>query len=189
MDAIELMIDEHKNILRGLKLFRKLSVEILNSNTVDFLSLEKMILFVRNYADKHHHNKEEVVLFKKMETQLGNMVKGPLSGMYIEHDLGRQHIKLLEEAILRVKNGDLDSRVDIIANSICYADLLTRHIDKEDKLIYTFARRSLSQVDMDDVNESCENIELEATKNQLQNEYIGVLEELEKKLQRKKVCD
>ena len=182
MDAIELMMDEHKYILRGLKVFRKLSLEILNSNTVDFVSFEKMILFVRNYADKHHHNKEEVVLFKKMETQLGEkMVKGPLSGMYIEHDLGRQHIRLLEEALLKVKNGDLDSRVDIIANAICYTDLLTRHIDKEDKLIYTFARRALSQVDMESVNVSCENIELEATKNELQVEYIGVLEELEKK--------
>lgn len=179
MDAIDLMMDEHKYILRGLKLFRRLSVEILNTNTVDFISFEKMILFVRNYADKHHHNKEEVVLFKKMEAQLGNMVKGPLSGMYIEHDLGRQHVKLLEEALLRVKNGDLDSRVDIIANSICYADLLTRHIDKEDKLIYTFARRSLSKIDIEDVNASCEKLESEATKNQLQNEYIAALEMLE----------
>ena len=182
MDAIDLMMDEHKYISRGLKLFRKLSIEILNSNTVDFVSYEKMILFVRNYADKHHHNKEEVVLFKKMETQLGEkMVKGPLSGMYIEHDLGRQHIKLLEEALLRVKNGDLDSQVDIIANSICYSDLLTRHIEKEDKLIYTFARRALSQADIEDINVSCEKLESRAAKNHLQKEYIDVLEMLEKK--------
>ena len=141
MDAIDLMMNEHKYILRGLKVFRKLSIEILNTNTVDFVSYEKMILFVRNYADKHHHNKEEVVLFKKMETQLGEkMVKGPLSGMYIEHDLGRQHIKLLEEALIRVKNGDLDSQVDIIANSICYSDLLTRHIDKEDKFLKIYKK-------------------------------------------------
>lgn len=182
MDAINLMMDEHKYISRGLKVFRKLSIEILNNNTVDFISFESMISFVRNYADKHHHNKEEVVLFKKMETQLGEkMVKGPLSGMYIEHDLGRQHIKLLEEALLRVKNGDLDSQVDIIANSICYSDLLTRHIEKEDKLIYTFARRALSKTDMDDINVSCEKLESEATKNHLQKEYIDVLEMLEKK--------
>jgi hemerythrin-like domain-containing protein len=182
MNAIDLMMDEHKYIMRGLKLFRKLSVDILNTNTVDFDDFEKMILFVRNYADKHHHNKEEVVLFKKMEDKLGQkMVKGPLSGMYIEHDLGRQHIKLLEEALLRVKNGDLDSQVDVIANSVCYADLLTRHINKEDTLIYNFARRALSEVDMESVNISCDLIEAEANKNQLQNKYIGVLEELEKK--------
>jgi len=181
MDAIDLMMDEHKYILRGLKLFRKLSLEILNSNTVDFESFEKMILFVRNFADKHHHNKEEVVLFKKMESQLGDKVKGPLSGMYIEHDLGRQHIRLLEEALLKVKNGDLDSRVDLIANSVCYSDLLTRHIEKEDKLIYTFARRSLSKADIEDVNASCEKIESQATENNLQNEYITVLEQLERK--------
>jgi hemerythrin-like domain-containing protein len=182
MNAIDLMMDEHKYIMRGLKLFRKLSVDILNTNTVDFDDFEKMILFVRNYADKHHHNKEEVVLFKKMEDKLGQkMVKGPLSGMYIEHDLGRQHIKLLEEALLRVKNGDLDSQVDVIANSVCYADLLTRHINKEDTLIYNFARRALSEVDMESVNISCDLIEAAANKNQLQNKYIGVLEELEKK--------
>ena len=182
MDAINLMMDEHKYILRGLKLFRKLSIEILNGNPVDFISFEKMISFVRNYADKHHHNKEEVVLFKKMETQLGdNIVKGPLSGMYIEHDLGRQHMKLLEEALLRVKDGYLDSRVDIIANAVCYTDLLTRHIEKEDKLIYTFARRALSQVDMESVNKSCEEIEVNATNDGLQNIYIDALEELERK--------
>ena len=182
MDAINLMMDEHKYILRGLKLFRKLSIEVINGNTVDFASFEKMISFVRNYADKHHHNKEEVVLFKKMETQLGEQtVKGPLSGMYIEHDLGRQYMKLLEEALLKVKNGDLDSRVDIIANSICYTDLLTRHIEKEDKLIYTFARRALSQADIEAVNESCEKIESQATDDQLQKKYIDTLEELERK--------
>ena len=182
MDAIDLMMEEHKYISRGLKVFRKLSIEILNTNTVDFTSFEKMILFVRNYADKHHHNKEEVVLFKKMETQLGEkMVKGPLSGMYIEHDLGRQHIKLLEEALLRVKNGDSESQVDIIANSICYSDLLTRHIEKEDKLIYTFARRALNKADIDDINVSCEELESLATKNNLQKQYIDVLEMLEKK--------
>ncbi|MBK5241464.1 hemerythrin domain-containing protein [Clostridium sp.] len=182
MDAIDLMMDEHKYISRGLKVFRKLSIEILNTNIVDFVSFEKMILFVRNYADKHHHNKEEVVLFKKLETQLGEkMVKGPLSGMYIEHDLGRQHIKLLEEALLRVKNGDLDSKVDIIANSICYSDLLTRHIDKENRLIYAFARRALSKTDMVDINVSCEKLESIATENHVQKEYIDVLEMLEKK--------
>jgi len=117
-----------------------------------------------------------------METQLGEkMVKGPLSGMYIEHDLGRQHITLLEEALLRVKNGDLDSQVDIIANSICYSDLLTRHIKKEDTLIYTFARRVLSKVDIEDINISCEKLESQATKNHLQKEYIDALEMLEKK--------
>jgi len=50
MDAIDLMMDEHKYISRGLKVFRKLSIEILKTNTVDFVSFEKMILFVRNYG-------------------------------------------------------------------------------------------------------------------------------------------
>jgi len=46
MDAINLMMDEHKNILRGLKLFRKLSLEVLKGNSIDFVAFEKMISFV-----------------------------------------------------------------------------------------------------------------------------------------------
>ncbi len=183
MDAINLMMEEHKYILRGLKVFRRMSVEILNGKDVDFDGFDKMINFVRNYADKHHHNKEEIVLFKKIEEELGKEeAKGPLSGMYIEHTMGRLYIKTLEEAILRVKNGDNDSKVDIIANSVCYADLLSSHIEKEDKVFYTFARRALSDGAIKELNESCEIIEKAAGDLNLQEKYINELEEMERKL-------
>jgi hemerythrin-like domain-containing protein len=182
VDAIQLMMDEHKYILRGLKIFRSLSISVLNGENTDFEAFEKMISFVRNFADKHHHNKEESILFKIMEDKIGEeKVKGPLSGMYIEHDMGRLYMKTLEEALERVKAGELDSKVDIIANSICYTDLLTRHIDKEDRLIYNFAKRSLDKEAMDMVEESCYKVEVEAEAKGLQKNYIGILEELEKK--------
>lgn len=184
MDAIELMKEEHKNIKRGLVIFRKLSIEILNGGDVDFDAFEKMISFVRNYADKHHHGKEEKVLFNKMETSLGDaVVKGPLSGMYIEHDYGRLFMKTLEEALKRVKDGDNDSKVDVIANSIGYTDLLTRHIDKEDNVFYSFARRMLSSEALEEVDKRCEDIESEAGKDDIQENYLNILSEMERKLQ------
>ena len=182
MDAIQLMMEEHKYILRGLKVFRSMSLAVLREDSVDFEAFETMISFVRNYADKHHHNKEESILFKIMEEKMGeDKVKGPLSGMYIEHDMGRLYMKTLEEALNRVKAGDFDSKVDIIANAICYADLLNRHIEKEDKLIYNFARRSLDQEDMKSVDERCEKVEAEASAKGIQSSYLKKLEELEKK--------
>lgn len=182
MDAINLMMEEHKLILRGLKLFRKLSLVLINKNEIDVEDYEKIIDFVRSFADKHHHNKEEAVLFQKMKDELGDeTVKGPLSGMYIEHDFGRLYMKTLSEALQRYISGDADSRVDIIANSICYADLLTRHIDKEDRLIYTFARRALSKEGLNSVDENCQEIEKAAEAMKLQNRYYSIIEELERK--------
>ncbi|WP_163192735.1 hemerythrin domain-containing protein [Clostridium thermarum] len=184
MDAIELMMYEHKYIKRTLAVIRKISIGVLNGNEVPFEDFKRIIEFVRNYADKHHHNKEEEILFKKMREDIGETLAGaPISGMLVEHDFGRLFIKNLDEALQRVKNGDLDSRVDVIANAIGYADLLNRHIDKEDKVIYTFARRSLKEDAMNYVNESCKKVEDAAESENLQKKYITMVEELESKWQ------
>lgn len=67
-----------------------------------------------------------------MSEELGEKVaRGPIFGMFIDHDLGRLYMKNLEATLERVKKGDSDSKVDIIANAISYANLLYRHIDKK----------------------------------------------------------
>jgi hemerythrin-like domain-containing protein len=182
MDAIELMVSEHKYIKRMLKVVRAMSIKVLNNETIDNEDFYKVIDFVRNYADKHHHAKEENILFKKMGDELGEKIaKGPVAGMFVEHDLGRLYMSTLEAALEKYKNGDMDSRVDIIANLICYTDLLHRHIDKEDTAIYTFARRALSKEAMDDVEQRCSEVENSASGQGTQDKYINLVEELEKK--------
>lgn len=182
MDAIELMVDEHKYIKRMLKVIRSMSIKVLNGREVDYNDFNKVIDFVRNYADKHHHAKEENILFKKMGNELGeNIAKGPIAGMLVEHDLGRLYMSNLEAAVERVNNGDQDSRVDIIANAISYTDLLNRHIDKEDTTIYTFARRALSKTALEDVEKSCCEVETSAEQHGIQNKYINMVEVFEQK--------
>ncbi|KZL93486.1 hemerythrin domain-containing protein [Clostridium magnum] len=183
MDAVELMKEEHEYIKRGLNVIRKMSISILESGEIDYEDFKSIIEFIRNYADKHHHNKEESILFKKMEEQIGGMVKAPLSGMFIEHDLGRLFISNLELALQRVKKGDRDSRVDVIANAIGYTDLLTRHIDKEDKAIYSFAKRALSVESLEDVNNACRAVEESAAETNIQDTYMKILKRLEEKWQ------
>jgi hemerythrin-like domain-containing protein len=180
MDSINLMMEEHKLIKRGLFIIRKMSIAVLNGEEVPFDDFKKIIDFVRNYADKHHHNKEEEILFKKMVDALGaEMVQAPISGMLVEHDFGRLFMKNLELSLERVREGDKDSRVDIIANAVGYADLLNRHIDKEDKVIYTFARRALKEDDLSDVNKRCEDVENTAEGEDIQKNYVKAIEELE----------
>lgn len=183
MNAIELMMEEHKIIKRMLVVVRKFSIKVLNNEAIDYNDFNSVIDFVRNYADKHHHNKEEVILFKKMSEVLGERIeKGPIMGMLVEHDLGRLFMGNLEIALGKFKAGDSDSRVDIIANAIAYTDLLNRHIDKEDTAIYTFAQNRLSKEQLEEIDAKCFDVENEATKNRLQDKYIKLLNELEAKL-------
>jgi len=180
MDAISLMMEEHKNIKRVLKVVRTLCIRLMNGDEVNFDVFYKVIDFIRNYADSHHHNKEEEILFKKMTDELGHKVgEGPIFGMLSEHDLGRLFIKNLEDALNRVKEGDKDSKVDVIANAIAYTDLLHRHIEKEDNAVYKFGRSQLSKEAMKEVQERCEEVEKAASNEKLQEKYIKLIQELE----------
>ena len=183
MNAIELMMEEHKLIKRMLVVTRKFCIKVLNNEAVDYNDFNSVIDFVRNYADKHHHNKEEVILFKKMSEVLGERIeKGPIMGMLVEHDLGRLFMKNLEVALEKFRAGDSDSRVDIIANSIAYTDLLHRHIHKEDTAIYTFAQKALSKEQLTEIDSKCFDVENEAIKNRIQDKYVELVNKLEAKL-------
>lgn len=182
MDAIELMVSEHNNIKRMLKVIRAMCIKVLNHEEANFDDFHKVIDFVRNYADRHHHAKEENILFKKMGDELGEKIaKGPVAGMFVEHDMGRHYIANLETALHKLKEGDMDARVDVIANAISYTDLLNRHIDKEDTAIYTFAKRALSKEAMEEVEKSCSDVESEAAQRGIQDKYIKLIIEFEKK--------
>lgn len=112
-----LIIDEHKNIKRMLKVIRKASIGIVKGEEIDYKDFEMMIDFVRNYADKHHHGKEEKFLFNKMIDEIGGPAEKLVRyGMLVEHDFGRLYIMELEEAIIKVKAGEEEAKVDVIAN-------------------------------------------------------------------------
>ena len=144
--------DYMNSILSSLKEMSKNYVVALTeaSNEVLFKKLkkdfDKIIDFVRNYADNHHHKKEEKILFVKMVEELGEPAeKAVKQGMLVEHDLGRLHIRELVEALDKLKAGEEEAKLDVIANAISYSHLLTRHIDKEDRVIYKFAERNLKR--------------------------------------------
>lgn len=182
MNSIELMMEEHKNITRMLKVMRKASDKILIGEEICYEDFDKMIDFVRNYADAHHHGKEEKFLFNEMADNLGELGKKLVThGMLVEHDFGRAFIIQLQDALRCVKSGDEESKLDVIANAVGYANHLARHIGKEDKLIYTFAERQLAPEVLERVDKNSELFEEDAAKKSVQAHYIGLLEDLERK--------
>ena len=183
MKSINIMVQEHENIKRMLKVIRKYSYKVLLDKKIDYDDFYKIIDFIRNYADKHHHMKEEKVLFKIMEENLPQFAKnGPITGMLIEHDIARLYILNLEKALDEYKEGNDEKRLDIIANSISYADLLNRHIDKENTALYKFAEKLLPSENKQEVDKQSEKIEKDANEKGIQNKYLKLLKELEEKV-------
>ncbi len=182
MDGIQLMIDEHKTIKRMLEVIRSYCLRILKGEKVDGKDVFKMIDFVRNYADKHHHGKEEDLLFKFMTEELGSTAEKLVrNGMLVEHDLGRLYMRELEEATEKMIKGDEEAKVDVIGHAMSYYHLLQRHIDKEDGMVYKYGEDNLSKETLDRVNRETEIIEKEAREKGIQEKYEALVKELEEK--------
>lgn len=146
MYGIEILLEEHKNILKFVNFTREECKKVLNGADIDVTLFKECVSFGKNYADHHHHVKEEEILFKKMTEHLGKTAETIIkNGMLVEHDLGRLYISELETALNRYETKkDDDSKLDIISYMTAYGHLLNRHIDKENNAVYTFAERQLN---------------------------------------------
>lgn len=132
--SIEIMVVEHEYIMRLIKVIRQVSLNIFNGEQVDCDDFEEIIDFIRNFADKHHHEKEEKFLFVEMKKNIGPVADKLIThGMLVEHDLGRLYINDAHIALEKVRQGDDDSKLDLVANVMNYGYLLIRHIEEESK--------------------------------------------------------
>ena len=182
MNSIEVMMEEHQYISRMLKVVRKACLGIMEGQSIYFEDFYHMVDFIRNYADAHHHGKEEKFLFKEMENHLGSLGSKLIrNGMLVEHDLGRLYIKDLIEALDEVKAGNEERKLDVIAHAISYTHLLERHIAKEDEVVYSFGTRELPKEILEMVDEKSELFEQEAAYQGTQTRYIYLLKQLEEK--------
>lgn len=182
MESIKIMVAEHENIRKMLKVIRKVCYRVMTNGEYDIADFPKIIDFVRSYADKLHHGKEEDILFVTMNKELDKLAKsGAITGMFIEHDNGRLYMANLEKGVNNFIAGDDEARLDIIANSICYADLLDRHIEKENTAMYKFAENQLSDEAKSFVETESQKVEDEALKAGIQEKYIQLLNQLEEK--------
>lgn len=191
MYGIEVLVKEHENIQRFNCVVRKMCIRMMDGEEPDLDDFEKAILFVRNYADKHHHGKEEEILFDAMEKYLGETAAKLIrNGMLVEHDLGRLYIRELEEAVHAYREcagceeyKKKETKLNILMNASGYTSLLNRHIEKENNVAYTFAERSLDKSVWKEINEQTKRFEETQEKKRVSETYLTLLRELEEKYQ------
>ena len=97
--------------------------------------------FLKTFADRCHHGKEEKVLFPKLMQAGIPMNGGPLGVMLYEHDQGRQLLREMEVALADRQPADFE----LYANR--YAQLLEDHLAKEDNILFGKAEDVLTSED------------------------------------------
>lgn len=138
-EVINILMKEHENILKFVEILEEKSNSM--EKKIDKEFFRKAIDFIRNYADKFHHAKEEDILFKEFNkcAEEGCVHCNPVEQMLYEHDLGRNFVKGIEEGLKENNNKK------ITENSLGYIQLIKEHIFKEDNILYPMAEESLSE--------------------------------------------
>lgn len=154
MKGLDILKTEHDHIRIAVQKMKDTCGQILDGKEIDIRWFQNMILFCRNYADKHHHGKEEKILFRVMLEELGPVADKLIrNGMLVEHDLGRFHISELENALSAYEREPTTrNKLEIVTNASEYASLLNRHMDKEDTVVYVFAENQLNDELKDKAN-------------------------------------
>lgn len=155
MDAIQTLKAEHQTIKRVLDALDRF-VEIPEA---DWADIERFVEFIRLYADRMHHGKEEDILFERLVASGFPKQAGPLAVMYHEHDQGRALVN--ELTALGNRNGKRlpEDHKQLFTAARGYTELLRSHIHKEDNVLYPMAEAGLTAEAMALVNERVEQFE------------------------------
>lgn len=128
------LMTEHRLIERMISLMAKEVRKIKESNAADPEFISIAVDFIRTYADKLHHGKEEDIFFRDLSKKaLSAEHKKTMDELVEEHALARKNTKDLFEARNKYARGDKDSLEEIARNMEILAQFYPKHIEKEDK--------------------------------------------------------
>jgi hemerythrin-like domain-containing protein len=142
--------------------------------------LDGMLEFLVIFVDKCHHGKEEDFLFPAMEKAGVMRENGPIEVMLSEHTMGRSLVQRISEAVNHYKSGNESTSEGFGSASAEYTTLLTRHIDKENNVLFPMADMRLTPQDDKHLMEAFEKLEHDRIGPGKHEEFHDLLNRLEK---------
>ena len=145
--AAQILMHEHTLILQALSAMEERISALEKGIAIDGAFFEKAVEFLRTFADRCHHGKEEDILFTMMVEDLDYPRNGgPVAVLTTEHEKGRNFIRGIAEAAA-VLDKDPAATRKIIENGRGYIQLLRTHIEREDTIVFPMVEQFLDDAD------------------------------------------
>ncbi len=180
MDATEDLKAEHEGIRLMLHVLNRVCEILELGQVVDPVHLSRIMEFLNVFVDRCHHGKEEDFLFPELEKEGIANRDGLIGVLLTEHEEGRGFVKKMAEAVEKTKGRNSIGFFLFKDNSKKYAELLLRHIEKENELLFPLADKRLSKDMQGRLKESFDNLEKERIGLGKHEEFHSLLSELKK---------
>lgn len=131
----DVLREEHRVILGALDLLEAAARRLTAGTVLPEVWWLEIIAWLRGFADRNHHAKEETSLFPAMVNAGVPSMGGPIGVMLEEHERGRALIRAMEAAEPAAR----------AAGARAYVSLLREHIDKENGVLFPLADSVLDE--------------------------------------------
>lgn len=169
MGPTDILRDEHRVILNTLSALETAASRLAGGPALPDGWWERIIHFLKSFADRNHHAKEESLLFPALVKAGVPSEGGPIGVMLEEHVQGRALIQRMATA------GDAAPRAKAAQD---YVRLLRDHIAKEDGILWPLAEAVLDEPLQQSLLREFRNVEAEQGRDASIDSAEAVVKEL-----------
>lgn len=170
------LMREHRVIERMLAVLSRELDSAVDRGGIDPALIDTATDFIRTYADRCHHGKEEDILFRRLaDKDLDPVLADAMAELIADHVYGRKLTGELSDANRRYEAGDTTALAQIESSLQALIEFYPVHIAKEDRHFFKpcleyFAPAEQSQMltDFDDFDRAL-----------IHEKYLGVVQRLE----------
>jgi hemerythrin-like domain-containing protein len=144
------LMTEHRLIEKMLKAAAKEASKIEARKSLDPILIDTVVDFIRTYADRTHHGKEEDILFRDLEKK--KMSAGDTARMrelVEEHVFARKTIGELVDAKEKYVRGDSAALGVILEKLNVLIRFYPEHIRKEDRVFFPDTEKYFTGAELD----------------------------------------
>jgi len=141
---------EHRLIEKMFALVSRAASDSRSRGRIDPRLVDAAVDFVRTYADRTHHGKEEDILFRDLGRKpLCASDRRVMQELVDEHKMGREAVRQLVSANEEYRRGSPGALDGVLTQFSFLVEFYPRHIEKEDKVFFPAAMRYLDAVEKD----------------------------------------
>jgi hemerythrin-like domain-containing protein len=139
---------EHRVIQQMLKVIEHTLERAEQTQSIDPYFVDTAVDFIRVYADRTHHGKEEDILFRDLRKKmLSHRDQQVMEELIADHVFSRTTTKALVEANIRYRTGSEAALDEVKGHLKTLVDFYPKHIRKEDDVFFPASRAYFSEVE------------------------------------------
>jgi len=176
MQARGVLMIEHRLIEEILRTIQHILEHLEITHTIDPDVVDKTVDFIRMYADRTHHGKEEDILFRELKKKtLTSRDSQTMDRLIDDHVLSRSITKSLIEANIRYRKGDKEAVAEVMTHLKMLVEFYPKHIELEDDVFFPASRTYFSDTE----DQAMLNEFWEHDRKMIHEKYKSVIKEVE----------